>query len=170
MAKKIHGICETCRLPYEGHGLKYCSYACRKPARLGSPQSNETREQIRNSLRGRPGVNGGSNHYHWNPNRLYMRDRAEMYRVCLYILHRVFAGKSETSLDYTQTELMSHLESSFLPGMSWNNYGRGFGKWSIDHTIPVSRFELGTDLKIVNALSNLKPMWFVENSRKGNRF
>ena len=48
--------------------------------------------------------------------------------------------------------------------MSWENWG----KWHIDHIISVSKFEKDTDSKIVNALSNLQPMWASDNIRKSN--
>jgi len=58
-------------------------------------------------------------------------------------------------LGYSAIELKEHLEKQFTKGMNWNNYG----DWNIDHHMPVTFFPKGTDVKIVCALSNLKPMW-----------
>ena len=39
--------------------------------------------------------------------------------------------------------------------MSWANYG----EWHIDHIFGVINFDKETPLHVVNALSNLRPMW-----------
>jgi len=80
---------------------------------------------------------------------------------------------TENYLGYKLKELYNHLESLFEDGMSWNNYGVGKGKWCIDHIIPQSSFSYSSyndeDFKKCWSLSNLQPMWFDENSAKGNR-
>lgn len=64
--------------------------------------------------------------------------------------------------------LRSHLEYLFLPGMTWDNYGRGEGKWSIDHIKPCAFFNLidPEQQKLCFHYTNLQPMWSVENSSK----
>lgn len=74
-------------------------------------------------------------------------------------------------LGYSVEDLKRHLESKFLPGMSWDNYGpRG---WHIDHIVPLSAFNFECvdhiDFKRAWALSNLQPLWAEDNERKGNR-
>jgi hypothetical protein len=64
-----------------------------------------------------------------------------------------------------------HLESLWQPNMSWQNYGRGQGQWSLDHIIPLALFDL-TKLEHQERafhFSNCQPMWHVENIRKGKR-
>lgn len=65
---------------------------------------------------------------------------------------------------------MRHLERQFVTGMSWKNFGRG---WQIDHIIPISLFSFdGIDcpeFKAAWALTNLRPLWAIENSAKGGR-
>ena len=39
--------------------------------------------------------------------------------------------------------------------MSWDNYG----EWHIDHIRPIVSFDAKTDIKTVNELSNLQPLW-----------
>jgi hypothetical protein len=48
--------------------------------------------------------------------------------------------------------------------MSWDNWG----EWHIDHIIPVSKFEKETPPSIVNSLSNLQPLWAIDNYKKSN--
>ncbi|HGH7261061.1 TPA: hypothetical protein ACHQNL_000762 [Serratia marcescens] len=73
-------------------------------------------------------------------------------------------------LPYSEQQFIEHIESLWLDGMSWENYGVGENCWSVDHIIPISHFiRTGeTDLAAVNALSNLQPLWHSDNVRKGN--
>lgn len=73
-------------------------------------------------------------------------------------------GKTIDILGYSPLELKKHIESLFTEGMSWDNYG----EWEIDHIIPVSKFPLDTDIKVVNTLSNLQPLWWKDNNKKSN--
>lgn len=77
-------------------------------------------------------------------------------------------GSSSDIVGYGPTELKAHIESLFTDGMSWDNYG----SWHIDHKVPVSIMTLFgiEDPAVINALSNLQPMWAVDNLTKGNRF
>jgi hypothetical protein len=64
----------------------------------------------------------------------------------------------------TVNELVKHIESQFLEGMSWANRRR----WHIDHIIPCSAFDL-TDpaqQKVAFHYTNLRPVWSSENQRK----
>ena len=64
-------------------------------------------------------------------------------------------GHTIDLLGYSALELKEHIESLFLDGMSWDNHG----EWHIDHKIPVSTFDPETSSSVVNALSNLQPLW-----------
>lgn len=68
-------------------------------------------------------------------------------------------------LGYSHIELKEHLESKFVEGMSWENHG----EWHIDHIRPITSFELDTPPSIVNALSNLQPLWAIDNMKKSNK-
>ena len=68
-------------------------------------------------------------------------------------------------LGYSALELKIHLQNLFTEGMSWDNHG----KWHIDHIKPVSKFDKNTLPSIVNALSNLQPLWAIDNIQKGNQ-
>lgn len=73
--------------------------------------------------------------------------------------------KTIDMLGYSALELKEHIENQFIDGMSWNNYG----EWHIDHIKMVSTFDENTDIKIVNSLENLRPLWKSDNcSRKFN--
>lgn len=65
----------------------------------------------------------------------------------------------------TQVELKAHLEKQFKPEMSWDNYG----KWHIDHIIPLSLAKTEIELHKLCNYNNLQPLWAAENIKKGNR-
>ena len=87
------------------------------------------------------------------------------------LIHRALgknkAGRSwREFVNYSLEELMSHLERQFLPGMTWENKG----EWHIDHIIPRSSFEYESpddpEFKQAWALTNLRPLWAIDNIRK----
>lgn len=75
--------------------------------------------------------------------------------------------RTEEVLGYTKEDLVSHIESNFKPGMSWDNYG----DWHIDHIVPIVVFiKKGVECpKKINALENLQPLWAIENLSKGDK-
>ena len=58
-------------------------------------------------------------------------------------------------LGYSALDLKHHIENQFIEGMSWNNYG----EWEIDHIRPLCTFDSDALPSVVNALSNLRPLW-----------
>lgn len=80
-----------------------------------------------------------------------------------------FGRRTLDILGYTVDELKAHIERQFLPGMSWDNYG----KWHIDHIIPLAAHNYETpddiDFKRAWALDNLQPLWKGDNLSKGTR-
>lgn len=74
----------------------------------------------------------------------------------------------EVMLGYTQEEFVRHIEDQFIDGMSWGNRS----DWHIDHIKPISLFlkEGCYDVKIINALSNLQPLWARDNISKGAKY
>lgn len=72
--------------------------------------------------------------------------------------------RTETILGYTFDDFRLHLEKQFKPGMTWANHG----EWHIDHIKPISVFvkEGISDMRVINALSNLQPLWAKDNLSK----
>ena len=77
----------------------------------------------------------------------------------------------KTMVDYSIEDLMSHLESKFKEGMSWDNYGT---YWHIDHIRPKSWFSYETtedeEFKKCWSLDNLQPLEASINISKRNLY
>ena len=123
---------------------------CQKNFRINNP------ELVR--LRGRE-------YYKNNPERYFVR--TSLARIVQYMRNKDNRSAVEI-VGYGYEKLRSRLECQFKDGMSWDNYG----EWHIDHKKPVSRFiEQGiTDPAIINALSNLQPLWAKDNFTKSNKW
>ena len=68
----------------------------------------------------------------------------------------------------TREFFRNHIESQFLPGMTWENYGNKNGQWSLDHYIPREAFDLSKpeEQDVCFHWSNCQPMWHKENETK----
>lgn len=74
-------------------------------------------------------------------------------------------GRLFSRLGYSIEDLVSHLETKFLPGMSWENYG----DWHVDHIKPCAKFDQldANQFSACWALGNLQPLWAEDNIKKG---
>jgi len=72
---------------------------------------------------------------------------------------------AEENLGCSIDEYRCYLESKFVEGMSWANYGKGIGKWCIDHVKPIAFFDLNDpeDRKRGLRWTNTQPIWNKEN-------
>ena len=124
--------------------------------------------------------------YKENPKKFNDRNKAYMAknknaRIAANLRSRLNkALKGETKkqktlelLGCSSEEYVKYLEENFEEGMSWENYGRKSGKdrwWEIDHTIPLSKYNLKDENQLADATNylNTKPMWQEENIKKSN--
>jgi len=110
----------------------------------------------------------------------YYRERMRQWRetpegkattVMRHSISRVMGSnkdkRTEQLLGYTHSDFIEHIERQFLKGMSWENHG----EWHVDHIIPIAHFLKNgeTDPKVINALSNLRPLWASENMAKKDK-
>ena len=56
--------------------------------------------------------------------------------------------------------------------MTWENHGRGKGKWHIDHIKPCDAFDMNNvnEQKICFHYTNLQPLWQEDNVAKKNKW
>lgn len=62
--------------------------------------------------------------------------------------------------------LKNHLEIQFQPEMTWENYG----KWHIDHIIPLISANTEEELFKLSHYTNLQPLWAIDNIRKKDKY
>lgn len=89
------------------------------------------------------------------------------HRLRMALKNNYKNGSAVALLGCTIDELRRHLESLWLPGMSWSNWSNS--GWHIDHIKPLSGFDL-TDveqLKVACHYTNLQPLWAKDNISKG---
>jgi len=75
-------------------------------------------------------------------------------------------GSAVRDLGCSVDFLKQYLESKFLPGMSWDNYG---SYWEIDHIFPLSQFNLDDKEQFLKAVhyTNLQSLTVSDNRSKG---
>lgn len=190
-------VCCNCRTSFTGRSSrKFCSRSCsasftqrgrkqspftvlkRAQANTGKRRSGLTRSRISAAKVGKkiPALQG-PNSPRWDPDRQAVFLRRKLKKRCFALLARSLnslgvskSGRSYEQLGFTPAQLRMHLESLFLPGMTWENHGKGEGMWNIDHVRPLFSFPIGSDPRVVNALSNLQPLWERDNLLKGSKF
>jgi hypothetical protein len=68
-------------------------------------------------------------------------------------------------------DFRKYIQTRFLPGMNWSNYGKydpNKQTWHYDHDIPLKYWDLtdSKQLKLAWHWSNIKPMWAEDNLKK----
>ena len=133
-------------------------------------RSQEFKEGVRRRMT-------GSGNPSYNPDREHVAARYKIARWCVDTMRQILRDlnqprtskreRSSTLLGYTKEEFRKHIESQFLPGMTWLNHGKG--GWEVDHVTPVAWYVKNgiTDPAVICALSNLRPLWAIDNMRKG---
>lgn len=78
------------------------------------------------------------------------------------------AGSAVDDLGMPIAEFRKHLESLWEPEMTWANYGKGPGKWCIDHIFPLAKADLTNRVEFLAVANwrNQVPRWHVDNSTK----
>jgi hypothetical protein len=89
---------------------------------------------------------------------------------------RTLVGMAFKSRNYTKSSktheiigcdwphLKAHIESQFMDGMNWENRT----DWHIDHIIPLASAKTQEDVWRLNHYSNLRPLWAIDNLKKGS--
>lgn len=73
--------------------------------------------------------------------------------------------KFEQYIGCDKETFVKHIESQFQPGMTWENQG----DWHVDHILALSNAQNEEQLYKLCHYLNLRPMWAIDNIKKGNR-
>lgn len=111
-----------------------------------------------------------ANDYHVNRRKIDINYKlSSNLRTRLYqaIKRNYKSGSAVRDLGCSIEQLKIYLEAKFQPDMSWDNYG----KWHIDHILPLSKFNLTDRGQLCTAVhfTNLQPLWAEDNLKKHNR-
>ena len=89
------------------------------------------------------------------------------YRNRLYDYYRGTnrSKKSEEIIGLSWIEFKIYIETKFLEGMNWDNYG----EWHIDHIIPLCSASNDTELEKLFHYYNCQPLWEKDNISKGGK-
>lgn len=105
--------------------------------------------------------------------KYYSSDTNQLIRNIRSRLNQLVRGKRKSGktlelLGCNIDEFKSYIESKWLPGMSWDNYGK-YG-WHLDHIIPCIsfNFEIPEHQNQCFHYTNYQPMWAKENLSKGS--
>jgi hypothetical protein len=106
----------------------------------------------------------------WKNNK---RKTDGFYRMKINLRHRLRnylfeESKSKRTYDIVgldKLEFKSYVESKFTEGMTWENYG----KWHLDHIIPLCQAKDNNDALLLNHYTNLQPLWAEDNLRKNRK-
>lgn len=95
-------------------------------------------------------------------------------RIRTVIKGHVKSARTMILLGCSYDQLISHIESLFQPGMTWENHGKyhtnGPMTWHIDHILPCAAFDLSKEEEQRKCFhwSNLQPLWAKDNMIKGD--
>lgn len=100
-------------------------------------------------------------------NKIAMRMRKRLWSA---LKTNVKADKTFNLVGCSTEHLIQYLESKFLPGMSWDNYGKS--GWHVDHIKPLALFDLSDKAQqnLAFHYTNLQPLWWRDNLSKGDKY
>lgn len=84
--------------------------------------------------------------------------------------HRMLPGSGVRDLGCVIGEFKVYIESRWLAGMTWGNWGARDG-WHLDHIKPLAAFDLTDREQFLEAchFTNYQPLWAIHNIQKGAR-
>ena len=106
--------------------------------------------------------------------REYERNHPEIYALRHAVSHMLESAQAKKTAKCRQyvgcspKELRDYIESLFVSGMTWENYG----EWHVDHIRPLATFDftLAENMFIASHYSNLQPLWAMDNLSKGSKY
>ena len=106
----------------------------------------------------------------WKNNK---RKNDGFYRMKINLRHRLrdyligeSKGKKTTEIvGLDKTEFKLYIQSKFVDGMSWENYG----DWHLDHIKPLCSAKDSEEALILNHYTNLQPLWAEDNLIKNRK-
>lgn len=164
-----------------GSRCKDCVKLCAKESQINNKDyrkeylKNYSKENIVSLRENKKIYRENNREYFTNYHRNYHVERRKkdiLYRVKHNVRNRLWCAfkksnwkkeGSEKLLGAKYEFVISYIESLFIDGMSWDNYG----KWHIDHIIPLASAETKEEAEKLCNYKNLQPLWAFDNLSKG---
>jgi hypothetical protein len=158
-----HGLQRTCKICQKEYVLKNREkvYSVRKKW----TQNNRERS---NKIKTKWRLKNPNYHKNWLDSNIKNKITHNLRcRINVALKRKTKSKKTMELIGMSIENLWIHLEKSFKPGMTRENYG----KWHIDHIRPCSSFDLSKpeEQSICFHYSNLMPLWAEENLKKGSK-
>lgn len=110
-------------------------------------------------------------HRVWCHNQYNNNNKYKLVVSIRNLIGKCFRGKTKSKstediLGCSIEQFRIYIENQFTNGMCWENQG----EWHLDHIIPVSWASTDEEVYKLNHYNNFKPMWGIDNIKKGNKF
>lgn len=112
-----------------------------------------------------------NSHKAWCHNQYNTNSKYKLIVSIRNLIGKSFKGsvkpaKTEEILGCSIDEFRRYIEDKFTLGMDWDNQGQ----WHLDHIEPISWAKNEEEIIRLNHYTNFKPMWGIENIKKGNKY
>jgi len=87
-------------------------------------------------------------------------------RIIEYIKGKHLSERTFNIIGLKYEEFKIYIENQFTDGMSWENYG----KWDIDHIIPLCTAKNEEEIIKLNHYTNLRPYWHEDNKKRNRKY
>lgn len=173
------GLCSYCRdcenASYRNNPARQRRVKENRERRMANPQYRETMRQRERNRRKQKSYRekDRANRQHRRKHDPHFRIRGLLYsRLGVVLKGYTKADRTLRLLGCTTAHLKTHLESLWLPGMTWENHGAyRLGHtmtWHVDHIIPCAAFDLTKPEEQRKCFhwTNLQPLWASDNMAK----
>ena len=162
--------CLQCNVDFlkVGTNQDFCSFKCRDRAAYLKNKDKIVKEKALYYEKNKFKINEQKKLYkrEQRKNPLHRLKDNLRSRLSKAIKNNYKSGSAIKDLGCTVQEFRAYLESRFTEGMTWGNYG----KWHIDHIIPLNSFDLSDSEQLKKAChyTNLQPLWAEANIAKSD--
>ena len=129
-----------------------------------NPEKYRKIEQQRRSS----GVVSARDRKRYRANVQYRIQKVIRARLRPLLIGKIKAGSAVDDLGMSISNFRMHIESLWVPEMSWENYG---SLWDLDHIFPLSKSDLTDRVQFLAVCNwrNYRPLWDIDNHAKKAR-
>jgi len=176
ICKDIKSLNSFCKNKFRKDGLHTDCNNCKKTYRIKNRKNINLQKRAYNKIE-------RVKEYRRNYHREYQRKRRKetLYKLGDRLRSRisVLRGRNHSSSAlsdlgcplqqlkiYIVSKFYNHLETN--EPMTWENWGRGYGKWQIDHIKELHNYDLSDKEQFLEVVhyTNLQPLWYCDHIQK----